>query len=216
MRLRSDGIETRKRILAAACEVFAEKGYRDATVAEICRRAKSNSASINYHFKDKESLYVAVWRHSADEALKLYPLEGGVPATAPAEERFCGFLTALLRRMTDGGRLGTVHRLRMMEMANPTGLIDQVRWQVLKPLRDYLRQLLRELLGRKPSARELDYCEMTVIGPCLLAQLSVHQRRAGARPVHRSIDILSYADHCARFGLAGLKAMGANGNPGRS
>lgn len=211
MRLRSDGIETRKRILTAACEVFADKGYRDTTVAEICRRAKSNPASINYHFKNKESLYGAVWRHSADEATKLYPVEGGVPSTAPPEKRFRGFLTALLQRMTDGGQLGTFHRLRMMEMAHPTGLIDQVRWQALKPLRDYLRQLLRELLGRRPTARELDYCEMTVIGPCVLAQLSAHQRRAGTAPVHRDVDIRSYANHCAAFGLAGLKAVGANG-----
>ena len=81
MRSRTDGIETRKRVLQAACEVFAARGYRDATVAAICRKAGANSAAINYHFNDKESLYVEVWRQSADEAMRLYPLDGGVPAT---------------------------------------------------------------------------------------------------------------------------------------
>lgn len=214
MRSRADGIQTRQRILQAACEVFAEKGYRAATVVEICRRAQSNPASIKYHFKDKESLYVAVWRHAANEAIKLYPVAGGVASTASPEERFQGFLTSLLQRMTDGGRLGTFHQLRMMEMAHPTGLIDQVRWQVLKPLRDYLRQLLCELLNRKPTARELDYCEMTVIGPCLLAQLSAHQKRAGATPVHRPVELHTYATHCTAFGLAGLRAVAANGKHG--
>ena len=49
--------ETRRQLLEAAGAVFAEAGYRDATVREICRRAHANIAAINYHFGDKEKLY---------------------------------------------------------------------------------------------------------------------------------------------------------------
>ena len=55
---------TRERVLTAASEIFAEKGYRDATVSEICEAADANIASVNYHFGDKESLYDEVWRHA--------------------------------------------------------------------------------------------------------------------------------------------------------
>ncbi|MBW2127416.1 MAG: helix-turn-helix transcriptional regulator [Deltaproteobacteria bacterium] len=37
----------------SACEVFAEKGYRAATIADICGRAKANVAAVNYYFGDK-------------------------------------------------------------------------------------------------------------------------------------------------------------------
>ena len=87
MRVRSDGVETRKRVLTAACAVFVEKGFRDATIAEICDRAGTNTASVNYHFRDKESLYVEVWRHTAQRAHALYPCDGNVPEDAPAEDR---------------------------------------------------------------------------------------------------------------------------------
>ena len=214
MRVRADGVGTRKRILQSAGEVFADRGYRAATVAEICRRARANSAAINYHFKGKASLYAAVWRHFAEEAVRLYPLHGGVAPDAPPEARFRGLLISLLRRMSDRGKLGTFHRLRMMEMANPTGLIDGVRWQVLKPLRDQTRQLLQELLGSEPDTRMLDFCEMTVIGPCLMAQLTLKHRCSPGTPVFRQTDIEAFADHCVRFAVAGLNALRVSGPQG--
>ena len=63
MRIRCDGEQTRRRIFDAACNVFAQNGFRDATHEMICREARANKAAINYHFGDKKSLYRAVWQH---------------------------------------------------------------------------------------------------------------------------------------------------------
>src|SRR3954451_20056019 len=49
--------QTRARLLEAAGEEFAEKGYDGATVRSICARAEVNLAAVNYHFGDKEQLY---------------------------------------------------------------------------------------------------------------------------------------------------------------
>jgi len=58
---------TRDRLLAAAREVFAESGFKGATVREICRRAEVNVAAVNYHFNGKEALFMA--------ALEMEPLK---------------------------------------------------------------------------------------------------------------------------------------------
>ena len=55
---------TRIRLLKAAARVFAEHGYQDATVRQICERAGANIALVNYHFGDKLELYTEVLRFS--------------------------------------------------------------------------------------------------------------------------------------------------------
>jgi AcrR family transcriptional regulator len=54
------GAEPRRRILAAAAEVFAEHGFAGAGVDEIARHAGVNKAMLYYHIGDKAALHTAV------------------------------------------------------------------------------------------------------------------------------------------------------------
>ena len=64
--------DTKARIIEAAGQVFANKGFEAATIREICRLAQVNLAAINYHFGDKQRLYVG---HVGDS--RCYRLRGG-------------------------------------------------------------------------------------------------------------------------------------------
>ena len=66
---REDTTRTRGKLLVAAGEIFAEKGFRDATIAEICRQAGTNIAAVNYHFGSKEALYREAWREVFAESI---------------------------------------------------------------------------------------------------------------------------------------------------
>ena len=55
---------TKTRLLEAAGEEFADKGFEGATVRVICDRAGVNLAAVNYHFGDKEHLYVQALLHA--------------------------------------------------------------------------------------------------------------------------------------------------------
>lgn len=208
MRVRRDGEETRQRILVAATSVFGEKGYRDATHAEICRRADVNTAAINYHFGSKDALYRAAWEYTALQAETLYPFDGGVAPEASPEERLAGFVRAMLRRRGDKTRLGHFHSIRMMEMVNPTGLLDDamVRWRTRA--HQHSVAILRELLGPEVPQRELELCEMSVISQCLMARPDPHKQKRVPWALAAE-DLDTVADHILRFALAGIQAVRA-------
>lgn len=53
-------IRTQSKLLKAAAEVFAEKGFDGCTIRQIGKRAGLNHQKIIYHFGTKEDLFLAV------------------------------------------------------------------------------------------------------------------------------------------------------------
>jgi AcrR family transcriptional regulator len=62
---------TKARILSAAEEVFAGRGFTGASTREIAARAGVNISSLHYHWASKEALYVAVFRNIFDQLVDL-------------------------------------------------------------------------------------------------------------------------------------------------
>ena len=52
--------DTRDRVMEAAAQLFAERGFRGATMRAIAESAGTNLASAHYHFGSKEKLYLEV------------------------------------------------------------------------------------------------------------------------------------------------------------
>lgn len=66
-RSRLPAAERRQTILRAATEVFAESGYRAATVSEVARRVGVTEPVVFQNFGSKAALFVAVIEHAAAE-----------------------------------------------------------------------------------------------------------------------------------------------------
>lgn len=72
--------ETRSRILDAAADVFADKGYHDARMDEIVAASKTSKGGVYHHFPSKNYIFFAL----IDKFTKL--LEGRLRATIEKEE----------------------------------------------------------------------------------------------------------------------------------
>lgn len=53
--------ETRRGMLRAAREVFTERGFAEASVADVVARAGSSVGSLYHHFGGKAELFLALW-----------------------------------------------------------------------------------------------------------------------------------------------------------
>ena len=74
---------TRARLIDAAGQVFADHGFQAATIRDICTRAGANVAAVNYHFRDKAGLYLAVLRQSMSAGGQPEPREIALLAETP-------------------------------------------------------------------------------------------------------------------------------------
>jgi len=141
--VQTDPQTTRERLLEAAGEVFAEHGFRGATVRAICQAAGANVGAVNYHFGGKRALYREVLRYAFERADERFPLEPP-PAGAPAEARLRAFVQAFLGRLFSAGR--SWHgRIMAREMADPSGALEELVQERFRPLLGHLEGLVGEL-----------------------------------------------------------------------
>lgn len=164
MAVRKKGSATRTRLIEAACDVFAEKGYDDATVAEICARADANIAALNYHLGDKALAYRLAYQLAFAEGLSRHPFD--FESDASPLERLEAHIISLLRRMNVDGDLTRFERIRNWESLKPTGLVDDLDHEVRKESRAHMLKCLSDLVGGTASQEELLLAEALVLSMC--------------------------------------------------
>ena len=67
MKKYNDLMDTKEKILFAATEEFANKGFHATTTRDICKKVKMNTAAANYHFNTKLELYSQVFKYLFSE-----------------------------------------------------------------------------------------------------------------------------------------------------
>jgi TetR/AcrR family transcriptional regulator len=157
---------TRERILLAAHLVFAEKGFRAATVFDIVSQAGTNQASINYHFGSKEKLYHEVLRYSFRRMVDLENLAPGSAQGSPQDK-----LRALIRAMLGAVILDETwhranHRLLMWETLAPSGGLEELVAREMLPHFRMVMAIVRDLIGPKESEESLVLKSMWLVGAC--------------------------------------------------
>jgi AcrR family transcriptional regulator len=202
--------ETRDRLIEAAAPVFAEHGYRGATMREIADRAGANRAAAHYHFGSKQDLYRAVAR-TLFERLERRIAESGGASTPGAErkrEDLVALLRARIRAMLETFlEPGSIHATLMQrELADPSDLPFIVRrW--IDPIRRQMEALLR---GLAPDLGDdaIEFATRSVMGQVIFyfthrPALLLMMRRRAYPP-----DFLDrIADHVVAFTLGGLDGI---------
>src|SRR5260370_250805 len=136
--------EPRNRLLNAAGEVFAEKGFKGGTVPAICRLANVNVAAVNYYFRDKEHLYIDAVKQAAC-GLPEAQARPWAPLTPPAD-KLRGFIRIMIAHLMNKDRPAWQTRLMMRELAQPTSACAELVREYIAPTARILMEILDELL----------------------------------------------------------------------
>lgn len=198
--------DTRERLIEAAGEVFAAQGFHAATVRHITEKAGVNVAAINYHFRDKTELYAACLRAARCTAMEAAG-EWECASAAP-EDRLRHFIDRMVRRLLDPARPQWHHVLMNREMTEPTGALDTMVEEGIRPDCRELDAIVSELTGGAVSRDRVFLIGFSVVAQCLfyLQNRPIIER---LYPKFRSRPpaIETLVDHIHEFSLAAIRAI---------
>ena len=96
-RRRVDGEASRTRILDAATEIAAERGYEGTSIGLVSTKCGLPASSIYWHFKDKDDLIAAVIERSFAQWLSAWQM----PVDGTPQERFVELLQQVAKALLD-------------------------------------------------------------------------------------------------------------------
>ena len=202
---------TKQRLVAAASELFADRGFHGTTVRDIAARARVNLAAGHYHYGSKKALYLAVFRSQFAE-IRARLARGGVVTgprelaalSRPAVVRLFRARVGVMLDLLIGPPLSLHGALMQREMMDPSEALPVIVDEFIRPLFRETEEIVARLrpdLG--PTG--VRNCVFSIVGQVLFFRYSM----AG---VLRLLDLPAYprsfarqlADHVASFSLDGI------------
>ncbi|MEU9953576.1 TetR/AcrR family transcriptional regulator, partial [Streptomyces sp. NPDC047939] len=143
--------EAARRLLVAAVDAFAERGYHATTTRDIAGRAGMSPAALYIHFKTKEELLHRISRIGHDRALTL--LESAADGEGSATERLDGAVRAFVRWHAERH---TTARVVQYEL---DALAEEHRTEIVE-LRRRSDAAVRRIIGEGVAAGEFDVSDV--------------------------------------------------------
>jgi len=200
-------VETRERLLQAAERLFAERGYKNVTVRDICRGARANVASVNYHFGDKAGLYREVLQIGIDVVRSTTEAGRKAGEGCPPDEKLRRYFSVFLQKAFAPGH-ENLHRLIQREIDDPTAALDTFVEQAVRPRVEYFASIVAEMTGRAPSDPVVLQCVGSIATQALVyVRQNPIADRLGFRFRGTPAEIEQAARHIAAFSAAGIRAI---------
>ena len=203
--MKEQNSDTRQRIINTAGPIFADLGFENTTIREICKKAGVNIAAVNYYFGDKKKLYLAVLKYGKDIVFCEHPFEENSGKPTSAEDRFKLFVSWYIGRVKEcHAGYSWVRKLVTYELLRPTEGLDLVAEEGVAPIFRILSSIVRELVGTGATDDMVKMCCASVISQSLFffyAQPMIKRLFPGDNFSNAEL----IAEHIVKFSLGALK-----------
>jgi len=174
--------DTKTRLLQTAAALFAENGYRGASVRRICDLARANPGAVSYHFGGKRQLYRTVLRRAAG-ALADLGLEDDTAHDEASSPPIAEVLERIVDRVTTRS---TETRLLLRDLADGGEVAVEVLESTLRSAHHNLRMIMEEEIPGSDVASSREFF-LDLAAPLFLlsAAWPVLQRALALEPEQR-------------------------------
>jgi len=201
---RTDGNTTRLHILETAGRLFAAQGFAQSTSKEICTRAGTNMAAINYHFGGRDGLYEAVLIEAHRQLVSLDELMALSMASTDARLKLRAFLTHMVE-MSAQPKAPWGFRVVLREALSPLPAMPAMIQRAVLPKAKLLRGIIGEIMGLPGDHPSVQRSLLLTVLPCLVMTVAPKDLSSKVLPALK--DTQALADDLMRYVLAGLDAV---------
>ncbi len=163
-------VKTREKILKAAQEAFAKKGFNGVSMEEIAKAAGVKKALIYYYFPSKENLFEEVWTRTIDE------IEESLFKEVENEKSYMRKLKKFLRSYIDFVTNKTV-LVELIEKER-SSIVEEQKWENLRKRYNGFLSKMANLIAEGKRYNAI-YDDIDPIAAANLISSSITPRKKG-------------------------------------
>ena len=213
---RANGVTT-ERLIDAASQLFAERGFHRTTMRDIAERADVNLAAAHYHYGSKKELYLEVLRAQFAQLRESLARRGAAAAEAELARLPRAELVALLRARCEVlletmiGPPPSLHaNLMVREMADPSEALPVIVEELIRPMRHVMEIVIRRLEPSLTPAA-VERCLLGIVGQIVFYRFMrpavLRMMERDDYPPRLAHDL---AGHITQFALGGMERLAAS------
>lgn len=149
---RAEAHDARRELLAAAADVFSERGFHDASVDAVAERAGYSKGAVYWHFDGKDELFLALIEEHVDRPLReMVDLLESAPADRDMAPEASRRFAALIADQRDWILLDNEYWLRAMRDPKLRRRYAERRSELRAALGDALARRMETLGAASPT-----------------------------------------------------------------
>jgi TetR/AcrR family transcriptional regulator, regulator of cefoperazone and chloramphenicol sensitivity len=208
----SDTDGARERLIEAAAQLFALRGFEVTTVRDIVSAAGTNLNAINYYFGGKRGLYQAVMLRELERARSFTAELPHAATHDPIEQRLESMVLRLLTYFVS--QHSRLPRLAALEVVNPSVAFEDVKASIQEDESRELQDIVTAALGASASTDTIDDGIRCVYSQCIYFMfMGETLQRSGSPVFANAAAVRRLATQITTFSLGGLRALAAAPSP---
>ncbi len=158
-----DSEKTRAKIIEAAGQLFAERGFKGVTVRDIVKKADTHLSALNYHFRTKDALYREVVLEACRQA-SISPEDQEQLSALDPEKALYLLINVSLKSYRDHNASNWQNVLLTKECWEPSPVFGEIIEVYFKPATDFISRIVGKTVDKPADDHQVRFSVIALLG----------------------------------------------------